>query len=404
MVLDLKRIFACFPSKAKENPEILKDILKFLILFSTEISNTKIESNDIVRLVNEYRYLYAKLSLKATDNSLASNKSDEIDKDSNVKTLKDTVKENYDLYFKFDLDKVFPSKEWWEKFFDKGLIDSEELTVNILSKYFPDDRDTPNWKKLYYWRKLSDEKFEDLLSKVESEYANKKFDDIQEVKHVFGIFLSLSDKKLIKKSKEKILSSAIDYVNYLNNIGKILPCKASLLNEMSIDKYNDREFAGFDLPEFDMFSSYLVSIQELARIKQLPNDAKKLIDIMISDHRKFYQMICLNNDVDPEYCAVPIFSQMDINYFTSKLFSVLPEDQRTVLLMLKERYKIINDNNKELLGEIEWLKELQKYILNESKSRQGKPSGYHLEKLNEDYLNPIIKNLEREKPKYANSQ
>jgi hypothetical protein len=57
-----------------------------------------------------------------------------------------------------------------------------------------------------------------------------------------------------------------------------------------------------------------------------------------------------------------------------------------------------------LLGEIEWLKELQKYILNESKSRQGKPSGYHLEKLNEDYLNPIIKNLEREKPKYANSQ
>lgn len=26
MVLDLKRIFACFPSKAKENPEILKDI------------------------------------------------------------------------------------------------------------------------------------------------------------------------------------------------------------------------------------------------------------------------------------------------------------------------------------------------------------------------------------------
>jgi hypothetical protein len=326
--------------------------------------------------------------LKATDNSLASNKSDEIDKDSNVKTLKDTVKENYDLYFKFDLDKVFPSKEWWEKFFDKGLIDSEELTVNILSKYFPDDRDTPNWKKLYYWRKLSDEKFEDLLSKVESEYANKKFDDIQEVKHVFGIFLSLSDKKLIKKSKEKILSSAIDYVNYLNNIGKILPCKASLLNEMSIDKYNDREFAGFDLPEFDMFSSYLVSIQELARIKQLPNDAKKLIDIMISDHRKFYQMICLNNDVDPEYCAVPIFSQMDINYFTSKLFSVLPEDQRTVLLMLKERYKIINDNNKELLGEIEWLKELQKYILNESKSRQGKPSGYHLEKLNEDYSNP----------------
>ena len=210
MVLDLKRIFTHFPIKAKENTEILKDILKFLILFSTEVNSAKIKSGDIVKLVSEYKHLYAELSLKATDNSLSSNKSDEIDKDDNVKTLKDIAEENYDLYFKFDLDEVFPTKEWWEKFFDKGLIDSEELTTNILSKYFPDDQDIPNWRKLYYWRKLPDEKFASLLKEVELEYQKRRFDDIGEVKHVFGILLNLSDTGLLNKSKQEILSSARD--------------------------------------------------------------------------------------------------------------------------------------------------------------------------------------------------
>ena len=122
---------------------------------------------------------------------------------------------------------------------------------------------------------------------------------------------------------------------------------------------------------------------------------------MLSDHRKFYQMICPNNDVDSEYCAVPIFNHMDISYFTSKLFSMIPEDQRFVLVTLKEHYKIINENNKGLLSEIVWLKKLQECITKKSELEQGKPSGYHLKKLNEEYLNSIIKNLEAEEIKYA---
>ena len=121
---------------------------------------------------------------------------------------------------------------------------------------------------------------------------------------------------------------------------------------------------------------------------------------MISDQRRFYQMICLNNDVDSEYCTVPIFNQIDINHFTSKLFSMLPDVQRFVFLALKERYEIINENNKDLLSEIAWLKKLQERIAEKSESKQGKPSGYHLKKLNEDYLDSIIEKLEAEELKY----
>ena len=404
IVLDLKRIFACFPLKAKENPEILKDILKFLILFSTEISSTKIKSSDIVGLARKYKSLRPNLSLKATlDKPLDSTKPSKDNQYNNTKDIEDIVKENYALYFKFDLDKVFPSEEWWEKFFDKGLVDLEELNRTILSKYFPDDQNVPNWQKLYFWRRLSDDKFERLLKEVELEYKNKNFNDIGELKHIFGVFLDLADKGLVNRSKQEVLISAKDYIEHLSNINKIPPSKASTLcdNHKLRDEYNNMVFSGSDIPEFIEFSSYVDYIQESVRIKKLPDNARELIDIMISDDFKFYQMVCENNRAASEYYAVPIFDQMDINYFKSKLFSMLPEDQRFVLMTLKERYKIISEYNKDLLSEIAWLKKLQECITKKSELKQGKPSGYHLKKLNEEYLNSIIKNLEAEEIKYA---
>ena len=80
---------------------------------------------------------------------------------------------------------------------------------------------------------------------------------------------------------------------------------------------------------------------------------------------------------------------------------MIPEDQASVFVILKERYKIINENNKDLLDEIVWLKKLQECITKESESKQGKPSGYNLKKLNEDYLDSIIEKLEVEEIKYA---
>jgi hypothetical protein len=213
--------------------------------------------------------------------------------------------------------------------------------------------------------------------------------------------LSLSDKKLVKKNKQEILSSAIDYANYLNDIGKILPAKALSVREMTIAEFNNRGFESSNLPEFIEFSSYVESMQESIRIKQLPDDAKKLLDIMVSDDSKFYQMVCQNNKTISEYYAVPIFNQINIEDFTSKLFSMIHEDQVSIFLILKERYKIINENNKDLLSEIVWLKKLQEFIAEKSESKQGKPSGYHLKKLNEDYLNSIIEKLEVEEIKYA---
>ena len=405
IVLDFQWIFDGQSEKVQNNPEALKDILQFLMLFSIEISRAKIKSSDITKLVHEYKSRSAKQSLKAILGDFKdSAESTKNDKDTNAEEFQNRVKENYGLYFEFSLDKIFPSEIWWENFFDKGLIDSVELNRSILSKYFPEDENIPNWRRLYYFKKLSDQNFETLLKKVESECSEKKFVDIGEVKHVFGVLLTLSHEGLYDKTKEDIFLSAKAYIDDLNSNGKIPP----QLHSIGYDKFNIRFndnfdnliFAGFDLSEFQKIIAYVDNIQESVRIKNLPHDAKKLLGIMENNPREFYKMVCLNNEVESEYCTVPIFKYVDVNSFINILLSINYDSQELIFIALKKRYKIINDDNKELIDEIEWLKKLQELIKKEFESKKDKPTRYRLAKLNEDYLDKTIKDLELNQNNY----
>lgn len=56
------------------------------------------------------------------------------------------------------------------------------------------------------------------------------------------------------------------------------------------------------------------------------------------------------------------------------------------------------ENNKNLLEELDWLKSIQNLLQAEIEARKGKPSGLHLKHLNEEYLNQAIESLEKSQP------
>jgi len=374
------------------------------MLFSIGISHTTIKANNITKLVQEYISLKAKLSLEAMKGkTIDLNKLSENDKSNYTEEFQNIELENYGLYSKFDLDKVFPNAIWWENFFDKGIIDSVELDKLVLSKYFPEDENIPSWRRLYYFEKLSDQDFETLLKKVESECNEKKFVDIEEVKHVFGVLLSLSHEGLYDKTQEDIFQSAKAYIDDLHSNGKIPPLPPSIgydkFNIKFNNNYDNLMFARVDLSEFKKIIAYIEHIQELVRIKNLPDDAQNLLDTMKNNPSKFSEMVYLNDQIESKYCTVPIFKYVDIDSFINILLSINYENQKLIFIALKERYKVINDN-KELIDEIEWLKKLQELIKKEFESKKDKPTRYRLAKLNEDYLNKTIKDLELNQNNY----
>ena len=93
---------------------------------------------------------------------------------------------------------------------------------------------------------MTDGKFDDLLKKLESEYANGEFIDIEEIKHVTGLFLHLSDSGLYSsKSKQELLQNSKLYIDDLIANNKLDLNLSSPTNSLLIQSGTGYKGLGF---------------------------------------------------------------------------------------------------------------------------------------------------------------
>ena len=407
IILDFERIFQELPEKAKNKSELLQDILRFLMAFSIEIKRgillpkniSKLQEAQVFKLT-QARHEHINSRRQANQNNSSSPTSN----DNNQELI--SLKVIIDRYSFLNLliDTPFPSLVWWQTFFDKGIINISELEESILnSKYFPDEN-TPNWVRLwhFYHTDMTDDEFNDLLEKVESEYANEKFIDIGEIKHVTGLFLHLSHSGLYpSKSKQELLENSKLYINDLIDNNKFDLNLNSPTNSSSIQSgtsYKGLAFQGIELEEFKEFCSYIKTVRQSAIEKQLPQLGLELLDIMQEDKWQFYRMLCINNfpeckEFDRIYCKISILKYIDTTEFINRFLSMNFDYKSSCLYTFSERYEA-NNLNEKLLEELKWLKKIQSLLLEEAARRKGKPSGYRLELLNKEYLSQAIEKLE----------
>ena len=402
IVLDFKRIFVLLPEKVKGKPELLQDLLRFLMAFSIEVKRGAMSAKDVSKLLEEYNsgeleeYKSSRskqLSLPQTPNLVVKDNSEE----------KTSLQKILDRYTTLTLHDPFPSILWWQTFLDKGVIDLQELEQSVSdSKYFQDEK-TPGWVRLWHFSDLFDDDFNTLLAEIESEYDNRKFLDLGVIIHITGLFLYFSDAGIYHKTRTKVLKDSKLYIDYLKNTSQLEPSSQSVFSSDAVDytsgSYLRLGFQGKELEEFKEFYSYVEEVQELARAESMPRVGQSLLSIMQSDVWKFHGLICLTNsqeydEFNQKYYKVPILKYVEPSAFTEKLLSMKHEDQRRILWAIKERYKFGNVNEK-LFEELGWLKSIQTLLLKESNHRKGKLSGYCLELLTKQYLNGVIEKLEK---------
>ena len=395
IILDFERIFQELPKKAKNQSELLQDILKLLMVFSIEIKRGRLLPENISKIQKALTFEED----RARSNFYKSSDKDDtkISEDNNQDLT--SLKVIIDRYTFLNLlfYTPFPSLVWWQTLFDKGIINTSELNESILnSKYFPDEN-TPNWVRLWHFNNtdMADDEFDDLLEKLESEYANKEFIDIGKIKHVTGLFLQLSHSGLYpSKSKQELLQNSKLYIDNLIANNQLDLNLSSPTNSSSIQSgtgYKGLGFQGIELEEFKEFCSYIETARQSAIEKKLPQLGLKLLDIMQQDKWKFYRMLCINNfpeckEFDRIYCKIPILKYIEPTEFINRFLSMNFDYQSSCLWTFAERYKA-NTLNEKLLEELGWLKNIQSLLLEEAARRKGKPSGYRLELLNKEYLN-----------------
>lgn len=391
-VLDFERIFDALPDKAQNNPEILQDTWKLLTALSIEIRRGVMNPKDIRELREEYTSRRSNSMIQSSNFTTENN-------DEGLTSLQ-KILNRYPFLNPYSL---VPSSLWWQTFFDKGTIDQHELKQSILNSIYFQDENTPDWVSLWHFHDLSDEQFEKIFRRVESDYNDNKYDDIGVVKHVFGLFLVLSDIGLYQKTKNEILDDSKRYVDYLRSKSKLPDVSPS---DFEADNYGSLIYQGKDFDEFKEFSSYVDKVGELVWQENIVGAGEDLLAIMQSDVRRFSEMVYLRNSHntdDRKYYQVPIFKYISSNTFVEKLLSMRPEDQRRVFWALSERYKF-DSINEQLIEELEWLRTVRSLLGVEVFNRQGKLSGFILNSRIKHYLDEFIKKLEIKETQVQNSQ
>lgn len=247
-----------------------------------------------------------------------------------------------------------------------------------------------------------------MLEKVQLEYAERKFTNLDDIKHIIDIFLSLSEKDLLKKSKQDILQEAKEYIDWLKD-NEYLDLNLRSLShpsqEIQVISNKSLAFSGETSSEFVELCSYIDQVREAERLAKMPDLAKELLEIMKGDYYQFCNMISVAYaSQDPEkaknnqiYCKIPILKYIEEQEFVNVLLAMEPIQHREldqIFIGLKKRYNFY-DYKDVLIEEFDWVKNIRKLLLQEAERKQGKVSGFRLKESIDVYLNPAIDIFER---------
>lgn len=387
IVSDLERIFEVLPQEAKNKPELLQDIFNLLMFFSIEIKRGEILTKDIGELGEKQLSIKSK-QIRTDQRALDSTVSEDDARANSLERIFDRYAPGLNLY------ESVPGIKWWQLFFDKGIIDAQELNNSVLnSKYFEDENTAP-WIKLWHYSHLDDNDFEILLKTVELEYENKAFVDPGIVKHVTGLLLKFSDIEVYSKSKEDILRDAKLYIDSL----KLKNYSHSSFEDI-FGGYLGLAFQGENLEEFKEFCSYFEQDIELAT--DMDSLGQELLVIMRGDTWKFRDIISENDShnwgmSERRYSQIPILKQIEQADFVNEFLLLNFKNKHVVGRTLTRRYKY-NDFNKKLFEELDWLKSVRSLLLEEVDRRRGKITGHTLKLLIEQDFDQAIQRLEATK-------
>ena len=387
IMLNFERIFDALPPEAQTTSGLVEDLIRSLTALSIEVQQGTLLPNQIGGLMKRH-----------ADNIVAMSASSKTNKERASETSGTVFLERYNLLFS---NALFPSEFWWQRFFDEGIIDADELKSAFESSTYFQEANRPNWLKLWYFSSMTDVELKKVLSDVVSDFNNNNFKDILVIKHVFGTLLELSYNELCDEDPKQLLEQGKVYVKafidraYDDGVSDLFASTELHIELLSSADEYGRSFGlayqGSDYEEFEAFEAYALNYGETLRQEHLHIVADELLNLMKLDRWKFKRALCYDqyktNDVK-SYCTIPILHLVDVSKFVSNLIALHTiEDTGLIGFTLKERY---SPSDHGLDSELAWLNELRENLEVEINSRRGTTTAYRLKKFKTNYLDPIL--------------
>lgn len=268
------------------------------------------------------------------------------------------------------------SSDIWSSLFFHGTIDKDELNQSIKSSAYFYSENTPSWQKLWRLHDISDDEFQILYKDVKTKFDNKEYRDIPTIKHVVGMFIGQSQRKLIDWPTSSILASAKKYIDEImsDEIVETIQSHKRFFDDTGSFGLG---YSESDSDEFKEFSKYIENTSLAFIDNALPDKAIELLDLLNSDPSKFLGDLYYSEGEEGKYARLALLHKIPQQEFIDTLVKLSPKDKQTVAYTLSLRYESAY-NNKTLTDEIDWLKGIIDALTLKIEDNKGKLMGMHL--------------------------
>lgn len=336
--LEFDRLWRVLCDEVKVKSELASHLLKLFFVLSAEVYSGAISPSELKRLIGT--------GAISREIKHSNGQEKELDKYASIES-----KYNVSFY-----DAII-SVEEWETLFGSGSIDPDQINSSLkMSRYFSEEN-TPDWIKLWNIYKLEDDEFNELYQSVRASLDNLEYVEPGVIKHISGLLLNFSRLGLITQTIEESLADVKDYIDTVFSSDNVN------VDETSLEQINHRGFyvgLGYldvDSAEFKQVSEYLNKKVIDAQSVELADRVEEVLDIIRSNPKQLYTLLCHSNYERSPFCSRPILQYIPPQDFMTLMLEISNDSKQTVSDVLSYRYKT-QGLNAPLLPELSWLVEV----------------------------------------------
>jgi hypothetical protein len=361
-IVEFERFYDFLSSEAKDHSQFMADCVHSFFIINIELSKGAINTADIKILVEKHQEDYIEMSLNRGKSDVPV---------SEIFTI-------MEKYFGTSPGNMTPNEESLFYFFEYGLIPDEVMTDAINGNAYFVKKTTPSWIKLWHTYELPDADFPNTLKTVKDEFEKHVYTNQGVLKHVAGILLLFARNEIIEQHVSTISEYLLTTINKMIELKLIKPLKDTRQRvELFDDGYGGLGFYEYKTPEFQSIVKLLKKYEDDCTEDTTQEDAPKLIELLGTDSRKFYQMLNYSDAGGENYSQKPILHLLDPRAFLEAMIKAPPMNRRDALFAIQERYKFIS-TNLSLIEELQWLSNLDHEIEARLPS-MTQPSKYHVQ-------------------------
>ena len=353
---DLERLLDGIKSSFRKNAVLIEHLIRMFLIYAIEIRSGAIETTDLAQLAGmSWR--------RAMDRGSTKSELTPYDKLSSK-------------FGDLNIGDTLLTNALWQEIFASGNFDFVSINEALANSRYVQRKNQPAWVRLWHCHDLEDDEVNKLLSEVLAEYRRHEFVDVRIVLQVAGVLLTLSKMGIHQETPARILKKAKAYVDHLKAQGTLQlgqDIRHRLTDGMG---YAGLGYQSAETNEFQKLMQYVNQKSAEAIEESYPEQAEKLLDLLVTDMSLFIQKVTPLGGSNESYYEVPIFNFIAQEDFVKALLKTAAPDRRKLSYSIAERYKH-SQFRAALRSEASWLEGVATLLEAEAVKRPHTMSGAH---------------------------